>query len=547
MVTYAQLRGIEPGQFQEAADGWQKVSSCASEAKDRLNDEITAKLRAALSGDGVNQAIGRLQRLSRNFHYVQVESGLVRTALDGLAAELRSAQRKLNTAVQEAVDAGMTVKDDGTVQGQEGAKQETVQGFADRIGDALREAGEADGRYAATLRELITDADLEVTREDWADVARDTGKVGDTAARDLGLGEVPKGKSPQENADWWKSLTDEQRADYVALYPASVGALDGIPSDVRDEANRASFESTRAKYQTELAGIPPEPPRPAKLGDGTEEEKRWTDWWDQYGLRKEHLEKALNGMGAIQDRFDATGKDGLPQAYLLGFDAEGDGRAIVANGNPDMAEHTSVSVPGTNTALGGAQRPLQDGAELWRSSNALSGGRPVSTVTWIGYDTPPDIPSATVDSYAEEGAPALNRFLTGLETAQGGPEASHTTVVAHSYGTVLVGQASMQGDFPADDLITVGSPGMNIESAEELETGKDHTWNQEAEGDAIPNWGRYVHGEGWGWTIPSDDDFGAHQMRTDTEGHGNYWSPRSESITNQARVITGRYGDVTGA
>ncbi|MEU7245136.1 hypothetical protein AB0B32_34340, partial [Streptomyces sparsogenes] len=111
MVTFAQLKALDPAQFEEAADGWHKVSSSASAAKDRLENEINAKLRGGLKGQGVGAALGRLERLSENFHYMQVECALVLTALNGLAAELRAAKKKLDNAVQDAQDAGMTVKE----------------------------------------------------------------------------------------------------------------------------------------------------------------------------------------------------------------------------------------------------------------------------------------------------------------------------------------------------------------------------------------------------------------------------------------------------
>ncbi|MFC4612288.1 hypothetical protein ACFO9E_31730 [Streptomyces maoxianensis] len=56
--------------------------------------------------------------------------------------------------------------------------------------------------------------------------------------------------------------------------------------------------------------------------------------------------------GAIQSRFDMTGKDGLPDAYLLGFDAEGkggDGKVILANGR---AADLGIK-PGHMWAMGG--------------------------------------------------------------------------------------------------------------------------------------------------------------------------------------------------
>lgn len=65
----------------------------------------------------------------------------------------------------------------------------------------------------------------------------------------------------------------------------------------------------------------------------------------------------------------------------------------------------------------------------------------------------------------------------------------------------------------------------------------------EAEGDVVPDLGRYGHG-GDMFIIPSDEGFGANQMATDTQGHSGYWDEGSTSLLNQARVVAGKGEDV---
>ncbi|GAA3295243.1 hypothetical protein GCM10020295_21900 [Streptomyces cinereospinus] len=50
----------------------------------------------------------------------------------------------------------------------------------------------------------------------------------------------------------------------------------------------------------------------------------------------------------------------------------------------------------------------------------------------------------------------------------------------------------------------------------------------------------------WGneFVIPSDREFGANQMTTDTEGHSDYWKGNTTSLRNQALVIVGKGDDV---
>ena len=103
-------------------------------------------------------------------------------------------------------------------------------------------------------------------------------------------------------------------------------------------------------------------------------------------------------MDAIQRRFDRTGDRGLPKAHLLGFDPDGtrDGRVILANGNPDKADHTAVYVPGTGANIGDigsspgskTQGDLGRAEVLWRSSQDMAHGEGVSTITWFDYNAP---------------------------------------------------------------------------------------------------------------------------------------------------------------
>jgi hypothetical protein len=585
VITWEQLEKLDLNEYRDAATGWGKVSSRANAAKDRVDNEMLAKLRETQKGQTADAAIGDLTRLSRNYQYIHTECGLIRTALNGLAAELAAPQAKLKQTLAD-VPKTFTVKPDGSVtypasvpflpgsgQATPGAAIPLLPGIAEGgtdpnkgaaeqiaedIAAALREANEIDGRYAGVLRKLKVPEDakgLDITDAMFADAAQDTKDLQQAAGKYADDEKIPKGKSPAENAAWWKGLSQEQRDEYATLYPASVGALDGIPSAVRDDANRMVLAETRAQAQLELNTIPPQPqkylPNPTGSYPAVISNSAWLEWDKKYGDRKAHLDSSLKGMKAIENRFDQTGRNGLPEAYLLGFSAEGNGRAIIANGNPDTADHTAVYVPGTTSNLGKIGGDIDRMANLWRETNSLPGAGNTSTVTWLGYDAPQSIvKDAPFAHYANDGAPAFNRFMEGLETAQGGPEKSHTTAIGHSYGTTLIGSAARQGDLSADDVIVAGSPGVQVGSAEEMDVPKGHVWNQEADDDPVPDIGRWGHGGsqwrmgGGVFLIPSDEVFGANQMSTDTTGHSDYWNQDSQSLKNQAAVVAGMYGKV---
>ncbi|WP_340557640.1 alpha/beta hydrolase [Streptomyces sp. GSL17-111] len=600
-MTLRTLRAVNPDEFEQAADGYHAVSSAAGAAKDRLANEIIAKSMpvhgrdddvTGLVGQAADAARRRLQRLVDNYHYTQVECGLVRAVLNGFAADLRAAKKKLDTALDDATASGFTVASDGSVtfpSAGEKVDGKTPEGgtavsygdpaangladqaahldpnphhagakdCADRIAEALREAEEADETWAPKLRELKAQNDLTVSPADWADVHSDQEAVQQGAGRYLAQGDIPKGQAPGQNAAWWNDLTDEQRADYVALYPSSIGALDGIPSDVRDEANRAVLAQTRGHYETQLAALPTKPAFDPYNQPGLSEDVTWRDrqarvleWEEKYGAEHARLTKALTGMEAIDRRIENTGRNGLPEAYVLGFDAEGNGRAIIANGNPDTADHTAVFVPGTGSHISKIDGDLGRMDRLWRDSNGMVVDENVSTIMWLGYDAPPEIPNAMDSHFAEDGAKPFNNFIDGLNASNEGQSPGHITAIGHSYGSTVLGISARDGELNADDLVLVGSPGVKVGSADDLDVATGHVWNQEAKGDTVPDFGRIPHGgpaletAGLDLVVPSDDVFGAKQMTTDTYGHSAYWDEDSQSLLNQAAVVTGNYGKV---
>ncbi|MFE3370992.1 alpha/beta hydrolase [Streptomyces sp. NPDC059173] len=593
-MDLATLRAFKPSEYEEAADGYRATGDMASEAKDAIDNRIAVGLRSELKGYAAGAAHEQLKKLSKNFHYVQTECGLVSTALNGFAFDVAVAKRKLEAALEDARADGCTVHANGSVSypaGRKPGEEKTADGgtvtgsaggsptsdalerqavnihpnphygkalaYANRIADALEEATDADTKWAPKLRALKADDDLEVSHRDWADVTSDTGGVREAGKSYFdSLPEPPRDGTPKDNASWWKGLSPEEQAAHLTLNAAAVGALDGLPAETRDEANRMVLAQSRAQVELELARIPPEPTRYSPNPNGTYpaviQNAGWTEWNEKYGERRAQLTKAQNGMNSIQERFDATGENGLPPAYLLGFDTEKNGRAIVANGNPDTAAHTAVYVPGTTSNLGGIGGDIGRMTELWRESEAMAGGKEVSTITWLGYDAPQSVvKDAPFRHYADDGAPAFNRFMDGLNVANGTESGGHHTAIGHSYGTTLVGSAARQGELNADDVVFAGSPGVQVGEASRMDVPKGHVWNEEAEGDPVPDLGRWGHG-GSQWRfgggvaiIPSDELFGANQMSTDgSEGHSEYWVRDTDSLRNQAAVVTGQYGKV---
>ncbi|MEV6496433.1 alpha/beta hydrolase [Streptomyces prunicolor] len=604
-MDLATLKTLKPTEYSEAADGYRSTSDMASAAKDRIENQIAVAMRNSLKGEAATAAVKQLTELGKNFHYIQVECGLVSTALEAFSYEMGAARSKLDAALEGARAAKLTVNADGSITyppagekdqdgkipdggtvsgltdgtasavGRQAANfdpnphHRLAQDYADQIAGALKEATEADEKWAPKLRALKADDDLTVSDKDWVDASSDTSGVREAGGKYLdSLPQRPKDGSPEDNAEWWKGLTAEERAAWMSVDPKTVGELNGLPSAVRDEANRVVFDETRARLQTELDSIPNPPANEwTWITSGTTPSKvhtdEWMDWYRQYGDRPEQLRQTLKGMGYIQARFDRTGEEGLPEAYLLGFDPVGlgDGKVIIANGNPDLADHVAVYVPGTYAGLekigeGGSHGDLGRGETLWAESAQLAPGQNVSTITWLDYNAPDSIvPQATNGKYAEEGGPRLYDFLQGNRAAheEASGIAAHTTVLGHSYGSTVVGVSAQSGSWSdseaVDDYMFAGSPGVQADHAADLGVGADHVWAMGAPAnDEVVRQGGRLMGLGDELTIPTDDSFGGNVMKSDSADHGGFWDTDGQqaslSLENQARVITGRYGDV---
>ncbi|MFI8963725.1 alpha/beta hydrolase [Streptomyces sp. NPDC053493] len=597
MVSMQELKDLKLNELLEAARGWADVSKRAYQSRKQVDNDVVPKLTDTTKGMSTMMATYRLGRLGRNFQYIHTECGLLEAALSGLAEELVGPQKKLLNALDEAQHYGFTVHADGSVsypaaEGKYDGKEvpgDTVQhgsgGFwnrmmddvqaqmnanpnaaraqdiADAIASALSEATSIDGQYAGAVRQLKAEQGLDVTESTWADVSRDSQAV-HGAADDVLKDDIPTKGTPAERKAWWDGLSEEQRIEYLAVYPDTVGNLDGIPSLARDEANRT--------YMPQLMG---------KLSE-------------QGG---EDAETKLAGLRGIQEKLNTPSQ---PPMLLLGIGDQGNGRAIVAYGNPDTARNVSAYVPGLGTKLdegfaGGTVKRAYDtavGAQKLDPSSA--------SIVWLGYDAPQDIDVMTKED-AQRGAPAYNSFMAGISATNENAD-PHITAIGHSYGSLTVGQATQQpGGIPgADDIILVGSPGVGVDRAEDLGVGKEHVFVGAADNDIVtklPSHGSVkggLIGAGAGFVLggplggfaggaigadvgdPGDDDvwfgkdpsseaFGANRFRTEdgpalvrpkfpdvwnseagVEAHSNYFTPEKDRISAQniAAIVAGEPG-----
>ncbi|MFD5041325.1 alpha/beta hydrolase [Streptomyces sp. NPDC058377] len=573
-VDYATLKALKPSDFENAADGYRKAGSMASQAKDDLYNQIIPGMQKSLRGEALDAAVRQLRDLSKNFQYAQVECGLISAALNAFALELRLAKVKLDLAVGDATDAHLQVREDGSISyaawsGQPGnvsipggivsggtplvqgpginPNHNAAQTYANRISEAVKEATEVDTKWSAKLKNLEADDDLTVSDRDWINTRHDMRSTLKGAADYLNLIlEPPKDGTPEENAKWWEGLTEEQRSDYLSLNLATVGTLDGLPSEVRDEGNRYSLRASTARWEMERERL-------VMMRDLISPDGRYVS--SSIASKIRDIDKKLAGLNQVQQHLDSTGEKSIPELYLLGIDTEKNGHAIVSVGNPDEADNVTTYVPGMNTKLETIGSDIERAESLYTHSVALGDpDKKYASLMWLGYDAPQNPVAVAKEDLANQGSPVLNDFLDGLQVSHQG-EPANDTLLGHSYGSLVSGKM-LSGDEtpPVDAVIFVGSPGVGVDHAADLNVPPENVWAGKSRNDLVASLPTRSVYNPWSWgerpfgVDPTEPRFGGQQFGVQDgskwppfAAHSLYWDENSESLKNMALIVNGEY------
>lgn len=229
---------------------------------------------------------------------------------------------------------------------------------------------------------------------------------------------------------------------------------------------------------------------------------------------------------------------------LLAYDERGEGRVVEVLGDLDSADRIAVVVPGSGHSLDNfwtsesKAAPRRNGIALRDELRGQAPDAKTAVVVWTGYDTPERV---NIDAARSERAIPGARDLARLTKML--PGHAEITLIGHSYGTVVCGRAA--GTARVTDVVALGSPGLDAHSVADLDTDAT-VWAARTADDPIrfaPN----VRVGGVGHAAnPADSKFGASVFGVgEIQGHDNYYEPGSESLRNVARIVLGRYSDVT--
>jgi pimeloyl-ACP methyl ester carboxylesterase len=375
----------------------------------------------------------------------------------------------------------------------------------------------------------------------------------DPADAAMGLPGAPgSGGSAQDTAAWWAALTPAQRYAVLAAHPEVIGSADGLPAEVRDEANRALLTA-------DLEAL---------------------ELLDEQGRLPSDLRKTLENAQAAHEALGNVVVDPVsdppvevpPLLHLYDPNAfDGEGAVAIAYGNPDTADNVSTIVPGTTVKGTSIAGDVRNAENLYTSARVSDPNATTSTILWIGYDSPEftDL-SVASESMAIAGGERLADYVDGLNAARAEGDPAHMSVVGHSYGSTTVGRAATDHGLAVDDIIAIGSPGLGDEAQNAGDLGGPEVWVGNASRDPVARLGDNgwvgLGADGLGQD-PAEQGFGATRFEaedvnradesesadwgftgnmdgTSFDDHSRYFNDGTESLHNMGRIVAGDDGDV---
>ncbi len=206
---------------------------------------------------------------------------------------------------------------------------------------------------------------------------------------------------PEDVSDWWNSLGDQQD-EYLAMHPDVVGNTDGIPMDVRAEANRITAEQRLHQLEN--------------TANYTEESMR----------EKEYLRNVIAG-----------------DIQLVAYDPEqGNLVEMIGSLSPDTTTVLTY-VPGTMATDDGFFDGSTQGVANYLAAADPTGG----TVAFVYKDSEFPQDPTMLQSRDQEFGMAAGQTLHNFEAGLGleVPPGAQTVAVSHSWGEGAVSSAEYYG------------------------------------------------------------------------------------------------------
>ena len=438
-----------------------------------------------------------------------------------------------------------------------------LQECKDKVQNLCRKAQEVDDTYRRKLDEISN------------------GKVSNQENFDdptPGLPDLPKDTNdPKKNAQWWYALTDNERkaikdkavedikAGRGSKYEA-LGNMNGVDGATRNEINRVRAERDQKQLHDELDDIVRPGPGKFKLTiGGTDYYLKFGEDFNSYMTRVQEVQKKVREIDGVVNAIHGDKNVSLylyePATGETGHEAT---HAAYVSGDIDKADHVSTFVPGMETTVADSGGNIDRMNDLKNRAEAEGAGS-VATISWVGYDAPPD-PQKTGDfsvtntGDAEIGGGSLAKHLEGIKDMR---DASHhpvhQSVLGHSYGSTTSSYAMKQvRPGVVDDYAVFGSPGV-AGKAEDMHVPDGHAYamtynniDDNNKGDAVSSKDSFISGK-LSAKSPYDSDSGFKIMDPGPSGdsgsglgnggwaaHSNYLNNGTTAQQHLAKISAGK-------
>ena len=357
--------------------------------------------------------------------------------------------------------------------------------------------------------------------------------------------------TPEEVSVWWKLLSDSEREALINKDPEKYGNLDGI-----DMASRAKANEIVLLGPKNLAGE--HIPGAGLLGEAENEYGRLEEAVNDAirtgaddGRLNDLMRQQNDAWNRLQDLRALRAQLRDPEVTLValqpGKPGE-NGRAALAIGDVDHADHVATLVPGRTTNCRDSAGLNVGYAQNLRAAAAEQGKideSKVATIAWMNYHAPQAGADGSVmfTGRAGAGADPLRNFMTGIHTwrAEQGLDV-HQSGITHSSGSTSGGFAMRDiGEGVVDDYAYTGSPGAGVYSVESLGVDKEHVWVS-----GITHLDG-VLGMGTDWNFGRDprDLEGIGHLSGDATGARGYTSGEGDSYANHSMYFVAPEDDNT--
>lgn len=378
--------------------------------------------------------------------------------------------------------------------------------------------------------------------------------------------------------EWWAGLPPHEQATIIQQQPGLIASLPGLPPAVYDLVNRRELADADIDLQEQTdeavqvlvdEGAVQTAISLGWIGDPSELADLPVEQLLTLGNHSHEASAAVAALLAIrgaqqkvtgvQTSITPEEQDGQNR-YLLDVEIDaydGDGTAVIAIGEVDEADNVAVVVQGATNDLYSIEGQT-DVAEslLEEMADNSDAGTTNAVIVWENYDNP-SLVEVIDPGQAVDGAEVLIDDLASYDAAHGQAtgDSAHTTVVAHSYGTVVTSYALQDGAAEyLDDVVVYGSPGMVVDGVADLGMDTEHVFAGMDDDDILLDVDALAKQRGFDpyGIDPAAAEFGATEVTTGgVDGHTDYFGYEdgepNEALANAGAVAAGAYDQVKEA